>query len=139
MKAMIDLALPFIKKYPGFFYLTMLTFAVGFGYMTIKAEVDKKASKEVVQEISNDIGDIKNEFKYMAKYFTGDSSFKNEIKTLPPQEYLIGIDTEILRHKFDSCKPGVIDNPETEKPNWYCFYTDSAGSTVHIVFKNGGS
>lgn len=119
MKAALQFIAPFIKKYPGPALLIILMVMSLWGYYSLASG---KADKAIVDSLHAELSLIQGELKGMARYFTGKESFNGEdIKTLPPQEYLVGIDTDILSNDFDSCKQGMVIDTVTGRHSWYCW------------------
>ena len=139
IKPAFEFIRPFVTKYPSITVLIVILLSVIWGYNDLNANKvnrDEFADMQLqLKHVDSQTKDIQTELKYMAKYFTGDTTFNDDIVTLPPQEYLIGIDTELLRNKFDSCLRGRVPDSLTGMPPYYCWCTDSTGKSMVVTFK----
>ena len=139
VKATFEFLKPFIIKYPSVSILIVILMGGIFAYADLNANKVSRGEFEAVKKEVNDVKDvakdIQKEFKYMAQYFTGDTTFNDEIVTIPPREYLVGVNTELFRNKFDSCLIGRVPDSITGKPPYYCWCTDSTGRQKVITFK----
>lgn len=109
--------MPYLFKHPTMLLLLAIMIVWGvWGYYDVLAKVEKNNT-----QMQGDLAFIKGELKGMALFFTGEDSFNGDHEVLPPKEYLIGIDTEILNNDFDSCKQSVVVDSVTGRPCWYCW------------------
>lgn len=139
MKDIINGLIPFVGKYPGVAILLLVIILGGFGYGKLQAEKVDRDDFEIVQkqiqDIDRNVDSIGIWTKTLYRAVTGEE-LKTDPPKLPPQEYLVGVDPDMLRNPFDSCLKGRVPD-ETGKAPWYCWCKkDTAGKSKVVKFKH---
>ena len=122
---------PFLFKHPALLLiLAIMTIWGIWGYYDVMAEVEKQNTAT-----QSALSEIKGELKGMAKFFTGEDSFKDRLPLTPPPEYFVGEDSIWLTMKYDSCKCGFITDSTQIRPPWHCWYRDSDNKVKMKTFR----